>query len=99
MKKTISLLVAILLLVSFGSVGLASMDNPDTVGDVVSEDNDARVIIMPFYTYTSNVSVGLTFSGEKAICSGSIMPTGTYSASVTVTLYKKNSSSWTYVNS
>ena len=40
MKKTISFLVAILLLVSFGSVGLASMDNPDDVGDVVSEDDE-----------------------------------------------------------
>ena len=99
MKKTMSFLVAILLLVSFGSVSFASMDNPDDVGDVVSESDDARVIITPFYTYTSNVSDSLTFNGEKAICSGSIMPTGTYSASVTVTLYKKNGSSWTYVNS
>lgn len=99
MKKTLFFLVVILLFVSFGTVGFASMDSSNADGDISGEGANALVIITPFYTYTSNISASLTFSGDKAVCSGSVLPTGTYSASVTVTLYKKNGSSWAYVSS
>lgn len=55
--------------------------------------------IMPRYSYTSYVSAGLSFSGNVANCSGAVSPSGDDDASVTVTLYRQNGSSWDYVTS
>jgi hypothetical protein len=51
------------------------------------------------YAYTSHVTAVLTFSGNKAKCVGTVSPSGTYDASLTVTLYKKNGSKWTSIAS
>ena len=95
MQKTIVFLVSVILLVGLVSIGFASTYTPYAL----NEDDAQPIIMTPFYTYTDRITVNLSFSGDKAVCSGSVYPEGTYSASVTVTLYKKNGSSWTYVNS
>lgn len=55
--------------------------------------------INPRYSYTSWVTAGLSFSGNTANCSGTVSPSGNYSASVTVSLYRQNGSSWVYITS
>ncbi|MEA5013028.1 MAG: hypothetical protein VB099_00565 [Candidatus Limiplasma sp.] len=59
----------------------------------------AEIIIIPRYSHTSAITAVLSFSGGNAVCSGSIKPSGSYNASVTVTLYKENGSKWDYVTS
>lgn len=51
------------------------------------------------YEYTSAISASLSFSGGKANCSGYVKPLGSESASIRVSLYKKNESNWTYIQS
>ncbi|MBP3541138.1 MAG: hypothetical protein J6K72_04895 [Clostridia bacterium] len=51
------------------------------------------------YQYTDSISASLSVTGGTAYCSGSVDPTGTYSASVTLNLYRQNGSSWTYITS
>ena len=55
--------------------------------------------IMPRYEYTNNISASLSFSGNKATCGGTISPVDSDSVSMTVTLYKKSGTSWSYVDS
>ncbi len=55
--------------------------------------------IQPRYSYTSAVTANLQFSGSSALCSGSVIPSGKYAVTVTVTLYKQNGSNWDYVAS
>lgn len=55
--------------------------------------------VQPRYAYTSLVVAGLDFSGGKAYCDGSVTPSGNYSVSVTVSLYRQNGSSWDFVTS
>ena len=62
---------------------------------VFAEENT----ISPRYSYTANITAGLSFSGGTANCSGSVLPSGSYYATITVTLYRKNGSSWDYVTS
>lgn len=51
------------------------------------------------YSHTDRVTASLSFSGGQAQCNGTIKPSGKYSTSVTVTLYKMNGSSWSYITS
>ena len=85
MKKKLPLLL-VLLLVTTVAIGIAFAD------DIANQ-------IMPRYSYTSHVAAGLSFSGNVANCSGGVSPSGDYDASVTVTLYRQNGSSWDYVTS
>lgn len=55
--------------------------------------------ITPRYAYTANIVATLSFSGGTANCSGSVLPSGSYYATITVTLYRQNGSSWDYVTS
>ena len=55
--------------------------------------------ITPRYTYTSYITAGLDIVGNTADCSGTVTPSGNYSVSVTVSLYRQNGSSWDYVTS
>lgn len=55
--------------------------------------------ITPRYSYTSFITAGLDINGSTAACSGTVTPSGSYSASVTVTLYRQNGSSWVYIDS
>ena len=55
--------------------------------------------ISPRYSYTSLVTAGLSFSGNTANCTGGVTPSGNYSVSVTVSLYRQNGSSWDYITS
>ena len=51
------------------------------------------------YEYTNIISVSLSISGGRANCSGYVKPLGSESASIRVTLYKKNGSNWNYIQS
>lgn len=51
------------------------------------------------YEYTRAIGVSLSFSGGKANCSGYVKPHGSEWASIRVTLYRKNGSNWTYLQS
>lgn len=55
--------------------------------------------IVPYYNYTDDIVASLSFNGNTAKCYGSVSPTGNDSVSVTVTLYKKEGSKWSYVDS
>ncbi|MBR2923726.1 MAG: hypothetical protein IKC28_01745 [Clostridia bacterium] len=55
--------------------------------------------ITPRYSYTSYITAGLDINGSTADCSGTVKPSGNYSVSVTVSLYRQNGSSWDYVTS
>lgn len=51
------------------------------------------------YEYTQAIGVSLSLSGGKANCSGYVKPRGSEWASIRVTLYRKNGSNWTYIQS
>lgn len=56
-------------------------------------------LITPRYNFTAEIVSTLTFSGGTAYCGGTVTPSGNYSSSVTVTLYRQDGDSWTYVAS
>lgn len=55
--------------------------------------------VTPRYSYTAKINAGLSFSGGTAKCSGTVLPSGSYYSTITVTLYRQNGSSWDYVTS
>lgn len=55
--------------------------------------------IKPLYDYTTSITAVLTFSNGKANCYGTLTPSGNEDVTISVTLYKKNGSSWGYVTS
>lgn len=63
------------------------------------EKDKSNMQITPYYLYTSDIAASLSFDGNKANCYGSVSPIGNDSVSVTVTLYKKEGSKWSYVDS
>lgn len=88
MKKTVALILAALLVLGILGTSLAqTVTTPE------------EIIIDSRYSHTSAVGAELKFSGGNAVCSGYIKPSGSYSSSVTVTLYKQNGSKWDYVTS
>lgn len=97
MKRTrtgsaITMILSLLLLASTASAA----------GGIVRNELGNNVLnmkITPYYLYTDSISASLSFSGGNASCGGVISPSGTESVSITVTLYKKNGSSWNYVDS
>jgi hypothetical protein len=83
MKKTLSILVLAAFLLTLLGASVA-----------MAELYQARA-----YQYTDAISGSLNVSGGVAYCSGSVDPKGTYSATVTINLYRQNGSSWTYITS
>lgn len=63
----------------------------------VSQIEHEQVLLR--YTYTQDAHVSLTFAGGKAVCSGTIIPDGSYDATITLSLYKKGSNGWSYITS
>lgn len=51
------------------------------------------------YTYTSSITASLSFGGSTAYCSGTVTPSGSDNASITVRLYRQKGSSWIFVTS
>lgn len=83
MKRTLSILVLATFLLTLLGASVA-----------MAELYQARA-----YQYTDAITGNLSLSGGTAYCSGSVDPKGTYSASVTLNLYRQNGSSWTYITS
>lgn len=53
----------------------------------------------PLYNHTYKISADLSFDGNTAICHGAVYPSEVINVSVTVSLYKQNGSSWTFLKS
>jgi len=99
MKKNVLVLALIALLIVVPMICFAEATDQDTPDYQSSVTQTLDAQITPFYTYTSSVTATLSFSNGKANCSGSVTPSGTDSVSLTVTLYKKNGSSWNAITS
>ena len=88
MKKIISFLVALALMVILGANATAA-SYPFAFANIIS----------PMYSYTQTITATLSFDGAKANCSGAVKPSGNYNCSITVTLYRQNGSGWDYIAS
>lgn len=77
----------------YGSTGELTLAFADVT------DSNPDYGIMPAYEYTANINAALSFSGNNALCSGKLTPCTTDNTSITVTLYRQNGSSWSYVAS
>lgn len=55
--------------------------------------------VLPRYTYTQDAHASLTFADGKAVCSGTIIPRGSYDATITLSLYTKSPTGWSYLTS
>lgn len=89
-----ALIVAILCSVSTTSI--------QTIGYAANAEDSVKVKLYEEperYDYTQAIGVSLSFRGEKANCSGYVKPRGSESASIRVTLYKKNGSNWISIQS
>lgn len=84
MKKTMVFLVALVLMLT-PILSLAA---------VVHED-----VLQPKANYKQNISATLTISGNTAICRGAFDPSGSYSCTISVTLYKNVGGSLVYQTS
>lgn len=54
---------------------------------------------MPCYHYIDRVDTDLSFSGDYAVCSGSIAPLNNEDVSLVVTLYRLANERWEYITS
>ena len=89
-----ALIVAILCSVSTTSI--------QTIGYAANAEDSVKVKLYEEperYDYTQAIGVSLSLSGGKANCSGYVKPRGSEWASIRVTLYRKNGSNWTYIQS
>ena len=60
--------------------------------------DDASITdVQPCYEYTQTAVAYLKIDGGQAICSGYVIPTGEYDATVTVALYKQTGDTWRVV--
>ncbi len=98
MKKITSFLMALALMTTLAQTALAASAYPSTMANPY-QDTVYPLIISPRYSYTQSITAALSFSGGQAHCSGSVLPSGSYNCSITVTLYKQNGSDWDYVTS
>lgn len=97
-KKIISLFLSLLLIAAAIPAALAEGTSAELNNSTTLEASQTPVILLK-YAYTSSVKASLSFNGNTAYCKGSVTPSGSYSASLTVTLYKKSGSSWNYIAS
>lgn len=65
----------------------------------VAEEIGESFELMPCYTYTDGITASLSFSGNYAVCSGSITPLYANDVSVVVTLYQLVNDRWVYIDS
>lgn len=70
---------------------------PINVG--VAEEHRESFELMPCYTNTDGITASLSFSGNYAVCSGSITPLYANDVSVVVTLYQLVNDRWVYISS
>ena len=90
-KKSISLLFAILLVLTSGSVIQAHGN--DSV-------NDPSYVVTPFYKYISIVGASISISNTgKAASSGYVYYVGNYDSTLTIELQRLNGTSWSTVMS
>lgn len=91
-KLKVSLVaLLIMLVISTGVYAETSTDHTTIV--------DGMSVVQPRYSYTDRITADLSFSNGKANCFGSVTPSGSHDASITVTLYKKNGTKWEYITS
>ena len=79
-------IVVMVMLLFFNSI--------DGLGESMEKDNEPLR-----YSKTMNINASLSISGGTANCSGWVTPYGTYSCSLTLSLYQQNGSSWSLVDS
>ena len=94
--KTKSKKFTALLLIFTFIVGILSFSSNIVIATANSND---FIGITPYWTNTSSISCNLTFSGKTATCTGNINGYSGATISGTLTLYKKNGSSWDYITS
>ena len=70
---------------------------PMSVG--IAEGISESFEIMPCYSHTDKITADLSFSGNYAVCSGSITPLYASDVSLVVTLYQLVNDRWVYVDS
>lgn len=95
MRRT-RIIAGTLLVASMVCMSAAPNDGAMAAPEVSIIENEQ---VLPRYTYTQDAHASLTISGGKAVCNGWISPVGSYDATITLSLYKKDSNGWSYITS
>lgn len=98
MKRITSFLMMLALVATMAQTAVAASSFPHQISNPY-QDIVYPLSISPRYSYTQSITAALSFTGGQANCSGTVLPSGNYNCSITVTLYKQNGSNWDYVTS